>query len=114
MRQRHQLMLRYRDELDRADEQLGARDAEMVERATEQWDATVVARLGETDARVLGDVVEALRRLDAGTYGECLTCGEEIGDARLDALPTATVCIECANEARRTRVDVTHPAHAAR
>ena len=107
-------MLRYRDELDRADEQLGARDAEMVERATEQWDATVVARLGETDARVLGDVVEALRRLDAGTYGECLTCGEEIGDARLDALPTATVCIECANEARPTRVDVTHPAHAAR
>lgn len=114
MRQRRQLLLRYRDELDRADEQLSARDAEEVERATEQWDATVVARLGETDARVLGDVVAALRRLENGTYGECLTCGEAIGEGRLDALPTATLCIECANEARTLRVDVTHPAHSAR
>ncbi len=114
MRQRHQLMLRYRDELDRADEQLSARDAEVVERATEQWDATVVARLGETDARVLGDVVAALHRLETGTYGKCLTCGEAIGEARLDALPAATLCIECANEARHPRVDVTHPAHSAR
>lgn len=114
MRQRRQLLLRYRDELDRADEQLSARDAEEVERATEQWDATVVARLGETDARVLGDVVAALRRLEAGTYGECLACGKDIGDARLDALPTAMVCIDCANEGHPTRVDVTHPAHAAR
>lgn len=112
MRQRRQVLLRYRDELDRADEQLGARDAEEVERATEQWDATVVARLGETDARVLGDVVAALRRLEAGTYGECVTCGKAIGDARLDALPTATACIDCANA--RPRVDVTHPAHSPR
>lgn len=100
MRQRRQLLLRYRDELDRAGEQIEAREAEAVERATELWDATVVARLGETDARVLGDVVAALRRLDDGTYGRCLACDEHISDARLDALPTATLCIECAEEAR--------------
>ena len=100
MRQRRQLLVRYRDELDRVDEQMSARDSEEVERATEQWDATVVARLGETDARVLGDVVAALRRLDDGTYGRCQICEDEIGDHRLDALPTATMCIECATEAR--------------
>lgn len=98
MRQRRQLLLRYRDELDRADEQMSARDAEEVERATEQWDASVVARLGEADAKVLGDVVAALRRLDDGTYGRCLICDEEISEQRLDALPTATQCIECATE----------------
>ena len=103
MRQRRQLLLRYRDELDRADEQMSARDSEEVERATEQWDATVVARLGETDARVLGDVVAALRRLDDGTYGRCQICEEEISDQRLDALPTATMCIECATESRTSR-----------
>ncbi len=101
MRQRHQLLLRYRDELERVDEQLSERDSEDVERATEQWDATVVARLGETDAHVLGDVVAALRRLDDGTYGRCQVCEEDIGDQRLDALPTATQCIECATEALR-------------
>jgi len=100
MRQRRQLLLRYRDELERAEETMEMREAEEVERATEQWDATVVARLGEADARVLGDVVAALRRLDDGDYGSCLTCGEDIAEARLDALPTATMCIECANEAR--------------
>ncbi len=109
MRQRRQLLLRYRDELDRADEQMNARDAEEVERATEQWDATVVARLGETDARVLGDVVAALRRLDDGTYGTCQICEQKISEQRLDALPTAAMCIECANEAGTSRP----PAHQA-
>ncbi|MBA2540006.1 MAG: TraR/DksA C4-type zinc finger protein [Deltaproteobacteria bacterium] len=104
MRQRRQLLLRYRDELERADETMEMRDAEEVERATEQWDATVVAHLGEADARILGDVVAALRRLDDGTYGSCLTCGEDIAEPRLDALPTATACIECATEAQRLRV----------
>ena len=100
MRQRRQLLLRYRNELELADETLQMREAEEVERATEQWDATVIARLGEADARVLGDVVAAVRRLDAGTYGSCLTCGEDIAEQRLDVLPTATLCIDCANEAR--------------
>jgi DnaK suppressor protein len=108
MRQRRQLLLRYRDELDRADEQMELRDAEEVERATEQWDASVVARLSDVDARVLGDVVAALRRLDDGTYGRCLTCGERIAGPRLDALPTAHLCIECADE-RRVTGPVTMP-----
>lgn len=100
MRQRRQLLQRYQDELERADEQLQVREAEEVERATEQWDAGVVARLGEADVKILGDVVAALRRLDDGTYGRCLTCDEPIAAPRLEALPTAKLCIECANEAR--------------
>lgn len=111
MRQRHQLMLRYRDELERADDR--ALESEEVERATEKWDAAVVARLGETDARILGDVVAALRRLEGGTYGSCLTCGEAISEARLDALPTASLCIECAEEARPVTFD-RYPAQPAR
>jgi RNA polymerase-binding transcription factor DksA len=37
----------------------------------------------------------AVARFDAGTYGVCQTCGEEISAARLDALPAATTCIAC-------------------
>ena len=38
----------------------------------------------------------ALERLDAGTYGECMGCGEDIAPARLDFDPAAAVCITCA------------------
>ena len=42
---------------------------------------------------------QALARLDAGEYGECTSCGEPIAEARLKALPYATLCIQCAEEA---------------
>jgi RNA polymerase-binding protein DksA len=47
----------------------------------------------------LNQVNQALARLDAGEYGECTSCGEPIAAARLKALPYATLCIQCAEEA---------------
>lgn len=38
---------------------------------------------------------EALQRIENGTFGICRTCSGEIGHARLEAVPTATQCIEC-------------------
>jgi RNA polymerase-binding protein DksA len=98
MKQRSQLLARYRDELERVDEQLDSHEAEVVERATEQWDAQVLANLGESDARALAQIVAAVRRLDAGSYGECTSCGTKISPARLAAVPWAELCIGCAAE----------------
>jgi RNA polymerase-binding protein DksA len=103
MKHRNLLLARYRNELERIDEQLDSVETEDVERATELWDTQVLSRIGDTDAQMLREVVDALRRLDAGTYGTCATCGERIGNARLDAVPTATLCIGCADEGRPTR-----------
>jgi DnaK suppressor protein len=44
----------------------------------------------------LARIAAALARIDTGTYGDCLSCGEEIAEARLDADPAATLCIACA------------------
>jgi DnaK suppressor protein len=44
-------------------------------------------------------VDDALRRLEAGTYGNCFDCGEEIAEKRLRALPFAVRCKDC-EEAR--------------
>jgi DnaK suppressor protein len=96
LQRRGKLLARYHDELARADEELAQRDTEEIERATEQWDARVLVRLGNTDARALGDIVTAIRRIDAGTYGRCERCGERISRARLEALPTTRRCIDCA------------------
>jgi DnaK suppressor protein len=43
----------------------------------------------------------ALRRLDDGSYGDCIECGEPVGDGRLGADPTATHCLACAEAAER-------------
>jgi DnaK suppressor protein len=43
----------------------------------------------------LADIDQALKRLDAGTYGICADCGEEIQPERLDIMPAAALCVEC-------------------
>ena len=45
----------------------------------------------------LEEVEQSLSKMDAGTYGQCESCGKEIGDARLEAVPTARYCIDCAS-----------------
>ncbi len=53
------------------------------------------ARLAEIDA--------ALARVDAGTYGTCESCGRPIPDARLEAVPEATLCVACKSGANLRR-----------
>ena len=45
----------------------------------------------------------ALARLDAGTFGRCLRCGQPIPDGRLEALPWAAHCIDCQGAIDRDR-----------
>ena len=47
-------------------------------------------------AVTLSDVERALEKLEDGTYGVCDSCGEPIGEERLEAIPWATLCISCA------------------
>jgi DnaK suppressor protein len=49
----------------------------------------------EMKAESLGKIDEAIRRLEAGVYGVCAECGAEIAEARLKALPFATLCVSC-------------------
>jgi DnaK suppressor protein len=45
---------------------------------------------------LLHKVENALARIDRGEYGICESCGNDIPTARLDALPYATLCVDCA------------------
>lgn len=47
------------------------------------------------------DVVAALARIDAGTFGSCERCGNPIPPERLEAIPTATLCVACKQLASR-------------
>ena len=66
----------------------------------------VTAERGEVDAlsgqlrETLQDIEDALAKFDAGTYGECESCGQPIPEARLEAMPAARLCISCASQRR--------------
>ena len=50
-------------------------------------------RLAASLADQLADVERALRKFDDGTYGKCETCGEDIAEPRLEAMPATRYCI---------------------
>ena len=50
----------------------------------------------DRERRTLTEIEFALKRLKSGEYGICNTCGDEIPDARLRALPWAHFCLKCA------------------
>jgi len=99
---RHALLSRYQGALERADEELATPAHELVDIASEQWDAQILSEMSDVDARALEAVIGALRRLDAGTYGKCAVCGEPIDLARLRVLPEAAECVECVRFAEET------------
>lgn len=55
----------------------------------------------ERNSSRLGEVRAALLRIDAGTFGSCVECGEDINPKRLAAVPWAPLCIVCQDAADR-------------
>ena len=53
--------------------------------------------------RILAEVEAALQRMDEGTYGVCANCGQAIERDRLEALPYATLCMDCKRGEERRR-----------
>lgn len=90
----------------RADAELEAlraaeRDPEFEEGAQTEHEAFTLARLGETQRREIQQIDAALSRFEAGEYGICRDCGQEIDPRRLVALPYALLCTECATRSER-------------
>ena len=73
--------------------------AELEEEAQEAILAGVLSRLDHRGQQELHTIDHALLLIERGDYGTCEDCGEPIPVERLEALPTATTCILCA-EAR--------------
>src|SRR5678815_4844541 len=69
------------------------------EQAVEMEDDVSLEGQGALIAKEIASVKRALARIEDGTYGECVRCGEEIAAARLEARPEAALCIDCARQA---------------
>jgi RNA polymerase-binding protein DksA len=79
------------------------REPELEERAQEERTARLLARLDDRSLHEIADIHAALQRMIDGTYGKCLDCGRAVPPTRLQALPTAAFCVECAREEEVTR-----------
>jgi len=76
-------------------------NADSSEQAAELGNVEVVSAL-ETDAVIeLAEINAALQRIEAETYGICVSCGEDIAAARLEARPASAECVDCAEETQR-------------
>jgi DnaK suppressor protein len=65
------------------------------DRATQEEEFALELRTRDRERKLIKKIDEALLGLDTGDYGYCEICGVEIGIKRLEARPTATLCIDC-------------------
>ena len=99
---------------------LAERNQIAIERAADVFDASLLAieressaQTLEQDFRLLRQVEAALDRLRGGTFGVCEGCEEEIAPKRLQAIPWATYCVSCQEEAEASEMPRPPLAHAA-
>ena len=69
-----------------------------VDAASVDADHNLLFRIRGREAHLIKKINEALDQIDAGTYGICAECGEEINIERLKARPVAPLCIACKEE----------------
>lgn len=65
------------------------------DRATQESDMSLELRNRDRERKLLKRIDSMLAKIDSGDYGYCEKCGVEIGLSRLEARPTATLCIDC-------------------
>ncbi len=75
--------------------------ADPTDRAAAESDRSFLLRIRDRERKLIMKIQEALQRIADGTFGICESCGEEIGEKRLEARPVTTQCIDCKTEAEK-------------
>ncbi len=65
------------------------------DRASQESDTSLELRNRDRERKLIKKIDETILHIDSGDYGYCESCGVEIGLKRLEARPTATLCIDC-------------------
>ena len=67
----------------------------MADQGTDEYQYEATIQFASSEGRYLYHIMEALSRIEDGTYGKCEACGKQIGLERLKALPYTRLCITC-------------------
>jgi DnaK suppressor protein len=69
--------------------------ADPADRASQEEEFALELRTRDRERKLIKKIDESVADIDTGDYGYCEQCGVEIGIRRLEARPTATLCIDC-------------------
>jgi DnaK suppressor protein len=95
----------FNDRIMREDFEVCADDRyDEIDQAQTDIEQSMRMRLRNREMLYIKKVDEALARIEEGTFGECDECGEDIELRRLEARPTATLCVGCKEEQERKEV----------
>ncbi|QDU94781.1 TraR/DksA family transcriptional regulator [Lignipirellula cremea] len=105
----HQVLVKRRDALRRAltgdlsllKELREQTSGDVVDFALDSAQDEISSQLAEVESRELNQIETALERMRGGEYGVCEGCSNNIPLARLQAVPYATLCIQCQREAEK-------------
>lgn len=65
------------------------------DRATQESEFSLELRTRDRERKLIKKIEESIKDIDSGDYGFCESCGIDIGVRRLEARPTAVLCIDC-------------------
>ena len=91
---KHELM----EEVDRTKQYMQAElnnHADPNDRASQEEEFSLELRTRDRERKLIKKLEKTILLIDSGDYGYCETCGVEIGIRRLEARPTATLCVDC-------------------
>ena len=92
---RAELEKAYRDKLSRSEDEGGDGARDSVDEASVNYNKEFWYALSDSDRKIMRMVDEALRRVEEGSFGECIHCENPIQKKRLEAVPWARHCLEC-------------------
>lgn len=98
LEKRRELLARLRADAD--PDNLGETDPgdDLLDRALDSSERETSYKIVEIESSAVEQIDDAIARIESGSYGVCEVCGEAIPPARLKAMPSATMCIQCKSE----------------
>ncbi|MEW6455953.1 MAG: TraR/DksA family transcriptional regulator [Acidobacteriota bacterium] len=76
---------------------------DQADKASSAYSKEFLYSLSNSERELLTQIEEALKRIERGSFGYCLSCGTAIGEKRLEALPWAKYCIECQEKIEKSK-----------
>ena len=95
-----------RNELDGRNADAADMAQDIADRASSSYQKEFLFHQSNNDRQLLQMVEGALSRIREGTFGECISCGNEINPKRLEAVPWTRHCIECQEKLEKGQLEV--------
>ena len=93
--QRDEILRMYHQDVRAGQEASDEGSDDIVDRANNAYSRELLFSISDGERNTLLKIEEALKRLEGGNYGVCVSCGNPIRPGRLKAMPWARFCIDC-------------------